>query len=417
MQLTRRRSPVVDCSVNLGATKGLAVVSIVVPCRNEYLHIEKCVRSLMAQALPPGGFEIIVSDGMSDDGTRDILARLQQECGGQAPVVGRPFIELASSGDTTSPGSETSALNPRAPLLRVVDNNAGVTPCGMNSGIRASCGQWIAIMGAHNRYAPDYLVRCLEGALLTGVDNIGGAMVCEGETLVQKAIAAAHHSAFAVGGARWHKPDYEGPADTVFGGFYKREVFERIGLFDEGFVRNQDDEFNLRLIRSGGTIWHSPLIKSWYRPRNSLGGLFRQYIQYGYWKVRVIQKHKLPASPRHLVPGAFLLTLALLLLLSTCSFLLSTAAPVPWSVVSHFCFLLSAFCFISLIGSYLLAVVAASAITAAKTDWKLLPILLFVFPCYHFGYGSGFLRGVWDFAILRRGAACTFAELTRDSRM
>jgi len=109
----------------------------------------------------------------------------------------------------------------------------------------------------------------------------------------------------------------------VFGGFYRRQVFDRIGLFDEELVRNQDDELNLRLTRSGGRIWQSPKVKSWYSPRNSMSALFRQYTQYGYWKVRVIQKHKLPASWRHLVPGAFVGTLALLL---TTGLLFSVAA-------------------------------------------------------------------------------------------
>ena len=102
-------------------------------------------------------------------------------------------------------------------------------------------------------------------------------MIYEPTTWLQRAIAATHHSAVLGGGARWHNPDYDGPADTVFGGIYRREVFERIGLFDEQFVRNQDDEFNLRLTRAGGTIWQSPKLKSWYTPRGSLGALFRQY--------------------------------------------------------------------------------------------------------------------------------------------
>ena len=97
--------------------------------------------------------------------------------------------------------------------------------------------------------------------------------------------------------------NYEGKLDTVYLGCWPREVFERIGLFDEELVRNQDDEFNLRLARAGGKIWQSPRIKSWYSPRGSLGDLFRQQMQYGYWKVRVIQKHRMPASVRHLVPG------------------------------------------------------------------------------------------------------------------
>jgi len=361
-------------------------VSAVLLCRNEVGLIGQCLQSLLDQAPPPGGFEILVVDGMSDDGTRMILQRL---------------------------AAEHSAI-------RIVDNREQITPCGMNLGIRSARGKWIAILGSHNRYAEDYLCQCHEVAIQTGSDNVGGSMYCEGTAWVQRAIAAAHHSPFAVGGARWHNPDYEGLADTVFGGFYRREVFERIGLFDESLVRNQDDELNLRLARAGGRIWHSPKIRSWYRPRGSLSALFRQYLQYGYWKVRVIQKHKLPASWRHLVPGAFVLTLLVLFLLSASTFLLCALSRLsglrfhPSALACcDFCFLLSTFCFLSLLGLYVLCLCAASVLSAAKSEWKLLPVLPLVFGCYHFGYGWGFLRGLLDFVVLRRGAGIALTEITR----
>ena len=337
-------------------------ISIVVPCRNEKDHIEACVRSLLAQEPPSGGFEVIVADGLSDDGTRDTLKRLAKE----------------------------------EPRLRVVDNPARITPCGMNAGIREARGRYIAIMGAHNRYAPDYLRQSVAVLEESGADGVGGAMVCEATSCLERAIAAAHHSPFAVGGARWRNVDYEGPADTVFGGVYRREVFDQIGLFDEELVRNQDDEFNLRLARAGGKIWQSPRIKSWYRPRGSLRVLFQQYMQYGYWKVRVIQKHRIPASVRHLVPGGFILALSGLPL-------------VAWW------WPLAAWGWLGLIGMYAACSVVASFLTAARQGWALLPLLPLVFACYHFAYGYGFLRGVWDFVLLRRGPRHTYAELTRTS--
>jgi len=269
--------------------------------------------------------------------------------------------------------------------LRIVDNPKRITPAGMNAGINAAHSDFIAIMGAHQRYAPDYLRRSIEVLERTGADNVGGAMFCEADTWLQRAIAAAHHSPFSVGGARWHNPNYEGPADTVFGGVYRREVFARIGLFDEQLARNQDDELNFRLIRAGGKIWQSPAIRSWYRPRGSLAALFRQYRQYGYWKVRVIQKHRMPASWRHLVPSAFVLLLILLPVLSIRAWLL-------------------------LLIMYLAGNLGASVLTAAQYGWRLLPALPAVFACYHFGYGWGFLLGVRD---LNRAPSPSFTELTR----
>ena len=196
--------------------------------------------------------------------------------------------------------------------------------------------------------------------------------------------------------------------DTVYLGCWPRSTFEKFGLFDEELVRNQDDEHNLRITRGGGKVYQSPKIKSWYRPRGSLKALFKQYMQYGYWKVRVIQKHKLPASIRHLVPGAFVLALMLLFLLSVFSFLLSAFA--PNFQVSTF-----SFSFLAALAAYALCVLVASVVTAAKTEWKLLPVLPLVFGCYHFGYGFGFLRGILDFVILRRGASVSFTKLTRGS--
>ena len=349
-------------------------ISVVIPCRNEAAHIKTCVTSVLLQEAPPGGFEVIVADGESNDGTREILDSM-------------------------------AATDSR---LRVIKNPRRITPCGMNCGIQASRGRWVAIMGSHNHCAPDYLVRCLEAAHSTGADNIGGVMFTEASGRVQKAIAAAHHSRFSVGGACWHDPSYEGPADTVFGGFYRRDVFDRIGMFDEELVRNQDDEFNLRLTRAGGRIWQSPRVKSWYQPRASLPALFRQYKQYGYWKVRVIQKHKLPASWRHVVPGAFLVVLMTLGLLSI--FCFTAAWLAGWSLQPG---LICAVGLLACLACYFAAAISASIVTSLGSSWSLLPLLPFVFLCYHWGYGYGFLRGIWDFVLRSKRPGRQFVELTR----
>jgi GT2 family glycosyltransferase len=280
--------------------------------------------------------------------------------------------------------------------LRIIDNPNKTTPCGMNIGIRAARGRYVAIMGAHNRYALDYLVRGMDVLEQTKADNVGGVMICEAKFYIQEAIAAAHHSPFSVGGARWHNIEYEGPADTVFGGVYRRDVFERIGMFDEELVRNQDDDLNLRLVRAGGKIWQSPSIKSWYQPRGSLKALFGQYVQYGYWKVRVIQKHRIPVSVRHVIPGLFVLSLILLGALSA----------LWWAAV----WILAV-----IVGLYWTCNITASLLTARRKGWKLIPILPLVFLCYHLGYGYGFLWGIYDFVLLRHMGRPSFTRLTRGS--
>jgi hypothetical protein len=209
-----------------------------------------------------------------------------------------------------------------------------------------------------------------------------------------RAVAAAFQSPFAVGGARGHNPHYTGPVDTVYLGCWPREVFDRIGFFDEELVRNQDDEFNLRISRAGGLIWQSPRIKSWYHPRASLGSLWRQYMQYGYWKVRVIQKHYLPASVRHLVPAAFVLTMLSLPVVAL-------VWPWVWWIWGVLGML------------YIAGNLVASMETARHNGLTLFLALPAVFACYHLGYGCGFLRGIWDFIIWHRPPAGTLSTLTR----
>ncbi len=334
------------------------VASLVIPCRNEANHIAACLQSVLAFEGISGGFEVIVADGMSEDGTRDIVAQI-------------------------------SAQDRR---VRLIDNPQCHTSAALNHGIRTACGDIIVRIDAHTEYAPDYLKECMAVLEETQADNVGGAARTKAHSYLHRAIAAAYHSRFAVGNANFHQPDYEGYADTVpYGCWHKARLLE-IGLFDEELIRNQDDELNLRLTRAGGKVYQSPRIRSWYTPRASLANLFRQYWQYGYWKVRVIQKHRLPASVRHLIPGTFAGLLLLLLVLS------------PFAATARMGFLV-------LSSIYIVATLAASTITAKRSEWQLLPVLPAVFACYHFGYGFGFLTGVLDFVILRRRGR--FAKLTR----
>ena len=173
---------------------------------------------------------------------------------------------------------------------------------------------------------------------------------------------------------------------------YKKPVYHVVLKM----VRNQDDELCLRLSRAGGKLWQSTAIKSTYFPRASVSALFRQYAQYGYWKVRVIQKHKLPASIRHLVPGGFV---GALIVLALGSIFLTWAR---WALVV-------------LLGTYALANLAATILTCARSAATLsfLPVMPFIFMAYHFGYGYGFLRGLIDFVVLRSGGNKKFSRLTR----
>ena len=164
-------------------------------------------------------------------------------------------------------------------------------------------------MDAHSEYAPDYVSQCVEVLQSTGADNVGGPARIKATGYVQRAVGAAFQSRFSTGGARFHLPEYEGEVDTVHYGCWLKSTLLEIGLFDEELIRNQDDELNYRIRSRGGRLWQSPDIRSWYFPRSSLASLFSQYFQYGYWKVRVIQKHARSVALRHIVPVLFVLTL------------------------------------------------------------------------------------------------------------
>ncbi len=340
------------------------LVSIVLPCRNEAGHIEECLQSILAQETPKGGLEIIAADGMSTDGTRQYLER-------------------------------AASLRPQ---LRVINNPGRIVSTGLNAAIQAARGEIIVRMDAHTTYAPDYVQQCLAVMQETGADNVGGPMRTRADTFREKAIRAVFHSAWAVGGARSHQPDYEGYVDTVIYGCWKKSVFDRVGLFDEELVRNQDDEHNLRLTRAGGKIYQSPRIRSWYHVRGSLTALFRQHMQYGYWKVLVIRKHRLPAAFRHVVPGALVGGLCLL-----------AALGLFWRPA----FLAAG----GLALGYAGTAVALSLAIAARHQWTLFPLLPAVISCFHFGYGYGFLRGILDFVVLHNAPQAQFVRLTRETQV
>lgn len=339
----------------------LPFVSVVIPCRNERGFIEPCLDSLLASDYPHERLEVLVADGMSSDGTRESL----------------------------------QAYAARHPQIRLIDNPKKIVPTGLNQAIKAARGEVIVRMDAHSEYARDYIHQCITVLAETGAANVGGAWQTKAAGYLQEAIALAFHSPFSAGGAVSRDVNYEGEADTVIYGCWRKQTLLDAGLFDEELVRNQDDELSLRITRGGGRIWQSPRIRSWYSPRPSLKALFKQYSQYGYWKVRVIQKHKLPASPRHLVPG---LWVGSTLVLAALSFVSPIAL---WVLIVE-------------TALYAAANLTATALTCRSAGkLKFLPLLPIVFATYHFGYGYGFLRGLLDFVLLRRGGSASFNSLSR----
>jgi len=264
--------------------------------------------------------------------------------------------------------------------LRLVDNPGKIVPTGLNAAIPQARGEIIIRVDGHTIVTPEYVRECVAALQRSGADNVGGRMDAVSEGPFGQAVALATSSPFGVGGARFHYSDQEEWVDTVYMGAWPREVFNRIGLFDEEQVRNQDDEFNYRLLSRGGRILLSPKIKSSYYNRSTLRSLWRQYFQYGYWKVRVMQKHPQQMRPRQFAPAIFV------------TVLLSSLVAAPVSSAGRLVFG-------SVAGTYLIANSAASISTLAakKGGWRLLPLLPVAFATLHLSYGSGFLCGLVKF--------------------
>jgi glycosyltransferase involved in cell wall biosynthesis len=326
----------------------LPQVSIIIPERDEKNSIRTCLDAVLAQDYPEELLSILVVDGLSTDGTREILAEYVR----------------------------------KYPRIQVVDSPRKVVPAGFNLAVQRTRTGIIVRVDGHTLIAPDYVRQCVMALQRSGADNVGGRMMAVSATRFGQAVACATSTPFGVGGSRFHYSEKEEWVDSVYLGAWPRQVFARIGLFDEELIRDQDDEFNYRLREQGGRILLSPAIHSEYTVRSTPYALARQYYQYGYWKVRVLQKHPRQMSPRHFAPPAFVL----ILILSGLCVLVPGLRPI-----------LSFLGLILPIG-YLIANLAASIITAAKKSWKMFILLPIVYAIIHFSYGSGFLIGLLAFA-------------------
>jgi succinoglycan biosynthesis protein ExoA len=319
-------------------------ISLIVAMRNEESCIGECLGSLLAQDLDPSSFEVLACDGESTDGTWQIAENM---------LVGHRNCRLLHNPKVT----QTAAWN---------------------LGIEESRGELIGIVSGHALLAPDYVSQVLDTHARTGADLVGGPMSAVGQNRTAEAVALATSTRFGMGGAKFHYANREEFVDTVYMGVCRRSVYEKVGGFDEELVRDEDDELSYRIREHGGRIVCNPAIRSKYYNRASLGGLWKQYFQYGLWKVRVLQKHPKQMRPRQFVPPLFALSLFVVLGL----WLLASWGWVALVVVG---------------GSYVLANLAASVLTAARKGWRHLPPLPVVYAILHLSYGLGFLAGLFKF--------------------
>lgn len=320
------------------------LVTVIVPCRDEERYVGPCLESIMATAYPQSRLEVLVVDGRSRDGTRSIV-----EAWARAHAQ-----------------------------IRLLDNPRRIVPAALNLGIRAARGDVIVRMDAHVVYPPHYIPRLVAALAETGADNVGARIVTlpADPGAVARGIAIALSHPFGVGNSYFRiGTTVRRRVDTVPFGCYRRDVFDRFGLFDEDLVRNQDDEFNHRVVRHGGRILLLPDVESYYYARPSLRQLARMYYQYGLFKPLTARKVGRVMTVRQLVPAAFVLTVAVL-----------AALGLVWTPAAILAALTA--------GSYALAVALAALPTLATHGVRCALVLALAFPILHVSYGIGFLRGL-----------------------
>ncbi|WP_027420395.1 glycosyltransferase family 2 protein [Crocinitomix catalasitica] len=334
-------------------------ISIIIPCRNEQDYIAICLQALSLQEYNKGSLEFLVIDGMSDDSTREIIKELQV----------------------------------KDPRIKLIDNPFKTTPQAMNIGLNAAAYDLIIRIDAHAKALPGFIEKNTE-AVFESEDIMcaGGRIKNVYQNKTAEIIGFAMSSPFGVGNATFRIGGEKKFVDTLAFGIYKKDVFNKIGFFNESLIRNQDDELNFRLTKAGYKILYNPEIESEYFVRGSVKKLTKQYYQYGYWKVYVNKLHKTVTSIRQMVPILFLLGLIF-------GAIFSVLMPFFWMlyVAGILFYILLALVFAFKVSPNLLVAMKVSCI----------------FPILHLSYGYGYLKGLLRFVILGQEPSIKSKELSR----
>ena len=259
-------------------------VSIVVPCYNEQATIGLLLEAIYQQSYSRNDLEVIIADGLSTDSTRTAIAAFQKE---------HPDLEV-----------------------RVVDNHKRIIPAGLNLAIGAATGEYIVRLDAHSIPDRHYVVNCIDALENGKGENVGGVweIMPQGITWIAKSIAAAASHPLGVGDARYRLGGRAQLVDTVPFGAFHIALIQKVGLFNEKLLTNEDYEFNARIRQSGGKVWLDPKIRSQYFARPTLRELARQYGRYGYWKAQMLRENPGTIRWRQLLPPALVVSIIFLML-------------------------------------------------------------------------------------------------------
>lgn len=261
-------------------------VSVIIPCYNEEATIGATLAAIHGQTFPRAEMEVVISDSMSNDGTRAVIAEFQR-----------------ANPDLT---------------VRVVENTARIIPAALNCAIQAVQGEMIVRMDAHSKPYPDYVENCARALEEGRGDNVGGVWeIRAGATgWAAAGIAAAAAHPLGAGDAAYRLKPEAGPVDTVPFGAFCKSLIDRVGMFDESLLANEDYEFNVRVRQAGGVVWLDPRIRSIYFARPGFGALARQYWRYGFWKWRMLRRYPHTLRWRQALPPLFVADILVLMIFS-----------------------------------------------------------------------------------------------------
>ncbi len=343
------------------AERAKLIVTIILPVFNEEFYIARCLEAILNQDYPRDRMEIVIADGMSTDGTRQAIAKVANDHG--VPLCADRSEDFKSDGLT----------------ITLLDNPQRIVSTGLNRALRIASGDIVVRVDGHCEISPDYVSRCVQYLDDDQVAGVGGYIETIGETKIAKAIAVGMSTPFGVGGSAFRtRRDKTIFVDSVPFPAYRWPTIAKAGFFDEELVRNQDDEYNYRIRKLGGKILLAQDIRSKYYSRSTLTSLFRQYFQYGFWKVRVFQKHPRQMSFRQFIPPVFVLSLVLAGITGYASQF--------WRAL-----------FALDLGLYLLINLGASLWVGSKFGWEISPFMPLVYLSLHLSYGAGFLFGLIRF--------------------
>jgi len=400
-------------------------VSIIIPVKNEENYIERCLEQLVNQTYPTDKTEILVIDGMSTDRTREIVKKFvtkgrklevsgwRSETRGQGREVESERLEVKEN------KPQTSNLK-HLPVIRLIDNPKGHRASALNIGIKEANGDVIMRIDARTVIAEDYIEKCVKTLIETGADNVGGmqkpiiklevggerleaketaprtsnlrpqAFCLKTQTLTQTAIGMALSHPFGVGNAEFRLGRKSGFVDTVYLGCFRKEIFDKVGLFDEeAAVISEDADMNYRIRKAGGKVYFNKDIVAYYYPRDSFKDLWKLYFRYGGAKAGNLLKRGSLTAWRQFIPPSFLLSLVVLPILAITNSLFFYL----WFMIC------SVYLGVDLVVSAAMALKSRTVSTdkgevslSLKERLFLFPKLLSAFPIMHFSWAMGFWR-------------------------